>query len=230
MVESFAAVRRGQALSALIAFVLVVLAGCATSPSGNHGVEARKGDRPEWRPGDRWVYRVNGAERGTKTVEVLATRDVNGSQYYILKTPESELLSYWTVDLGWAFAVGGRDSTVQARTEPPIPWFRWPLVVGQQWSHHGIYEDRSGKRDANEDFMVVTAEDVEVPAGRFRAFKIVRQGQSADSDQYWYAPEVRSYIKWILTRGEQRIEEELVEYKPVERLIPTSSKTTSIPK
>ena len=228
--ESFAAVRRGQALTLLILFVLLAVTGCAGTSNGSNPVDARTGDRPEWRPGDRWIYRVSGSERGTKTVEVLATREVQGAKYYILKTPDSELLSYWTVDLGWAFAVGGRDSTVQARTEPPMPWFRWPLAVGQQWSHRGVYEDRNGKRDANEAFMVVGAEVVDVPAGRFHAFKIVRQGQSVDSDQYWYAPEVRSYIRWILTRGEQRIEEELVEYKPVERLIPASSKATSIPK
>jgi hypothetical protein len=93
-----------------------------------------------------------------------------------------------------------------------------------------VYEDRSGKRDSNESFMVVGAEVVEVPAGRFHAFKVVREGQSIDSDQYWYAPEVRSYVKWIMKRGEQRLEEQLVEYKPVERLIPAPSKTTSIPK
>ena len=228
--EFVAPLGRGQALSLLVLFLLVAVSGCAATSAGGSGAETRRVDRPEWRPGDRWVYRVTGSESGTKTVEVLETREVKGSRYYILKTPENELLSYWTVDLGWAFAVANRDSTVQARTDPPVPWFHWPLAVGQRWNHHGVYEDRNGKRDSNETFMVVGTEIVEVPAGRFRTFKIVREGQSIDTDQYWYAPDVRSYVRWIMKRGEQRLEEQLVEYKPVERLIPAASKTTSIPK
>ena len=60
--------------------------------------------------------------------------------------------------------------------------------------------------------------------------KIVREGDSADSDQYWYASDVRSHVKWILKRGESRIEEELVEYKPAARLILRPARTISTPK
>ena len=183
---------------------------------------------PEWRPGDRWVYRwTNGTETGTRTIEVIETRNVSGSRYYVLRMPDEELLNFWTLDLHWAFAVAARDAKVEARIDRPVPWFSWPLEVGRRWSHQGVYEDRSGKREANETFMVVGAETIEVPAGRYQALKIVREGQSADSDQYWYAPAVRSHAKWIFKRGEKRIEEELVEYKPVERLIPGPAKATS---
>jgi len=173
------------------------------------------------------VYRLNGVDKDTRTVDVLETREVGGSRYYVLRMADSDLLAYWTQDLGWAFAVGSKDLRVEARTDTPVPWFRWPLQVGQQWRHQGVYEDRRGKRETNNTFMVVAQEAVEVPAGRFVAIKGVREGQSADSDQYWYAPAVRSYVKWILKRGEQRLEEELVEYKPAERLIPGPAKSTS---
>jgi hypothetical protein len=193
---------------------------------------ARAAVAPEWRPGDRWVYRwANGTQTGTRTVEVLESREVGGIPYYVLKTtPDSDFLNYWTLDLGWAFSVTVRDRKVEARIDRPVPWFNWPLEVGRRWSHQGLYEDRGGKRETNDAFMVVAAESIDVPAGRFQAVKVVREAQSVDSDQYWYAPEVRSYVKWILKRGDKRVEEELVEYKPVERLIPRPAKAPSKPK
>jgi hypothetical protein len=186
---------------------------------------------PQWRPGDRWVYRVvKGAESVTKTVEVVQKRELNGTPYYVVSVRDSDVVNYWTESLGWAFTATAHDSTVQARTDPPVPWFTWPLEVGRQWNHKGVYEDRSGKRTTNETFMVVAAETVDVPAGRFDALKIVREGQSTDSDQYWYARDARSYVRWILKRGEQRLEEELVSYTPADRLIPAPASATSTPK
>lgn len=183
---------------------------------------------PEWRPGDRWVYRwANTGASGTRTIEVLETREVSGARYYVLKSPDDDLLNFWTLDLRWAFAVGTQDSKVQARVDHPVPWFNWPLEVGRRWTHQAIYEDRGGKREANETFLVVGRETVEVPGGRFDAFKIVREGQSVDSDQYWYAPEVRSYVKWILKRGGKSVEEQLVDYKPAERLIPPKASSSA---
>jgi hypothetical protein len=139
-------------------------------------------------------------------------------------------VNYWTLELGWAFAAGTRDAKVEARVDQPVPWFNWPLQVGRRWTYKGVYEDRSGKRETNDTFMVVGTEIVEVPAGRFEAVKIVREGQALDSDQYWYAPEVRSYVKWILKRGDKRLEEDLVEYKPVDRLIPERARVSPRPR
>jgi hypothetical protein len=103
---------------------------------------------------------------------------------------------------------------------PPQPWFSWPLEVGRTWTHRGTYEDRSGKMEFNDTFAVVATEEVEVPAGRFNAFKIVRQTERRDSDQYWYAPVVHFYVKWIGRRGDTQFEEHLREYHPASRLIP----------
>jgi hypothetical protein len=148
----------------------------------------------------------------------------------VITDPDDDLLNFWTLDLRWAGAVGARDSKVAARIDPPTPWFNWPLEPGRRWDHQGVYEDRGGKRATNDTFMVMGLETLEVPAGRYQAVKIVREAPSGDSDQYWYVPEVRSYARWILKRSDKRVEEELVEYKPAERLIPRPAKPTSSPK
>lgn len=172
---------------------------------------------PEWRAGDRWVYDwTSGTNVGTKTVEVLEIKEVNTIQYYVVKI--GDLNHYYTLDFKWAATV--RDGRVEARMVPPQPWFAWPLEIGKRWVHRGSYEERDRKQEQNETFAVVTTETVEVPAGRFHAFKVVREASRLESDQYWYAPEVRWYVKWIGRRGQVQFEERLREYQAAPRLIP----------
>jgi hypothetical protein len=159
---------------------------------------------------------TSGTNAGTKTVEVLEIKAVNNIQYYIVRI--GDLNHYYTLDLKWAGTV--RDGRVEARMVPPQPWFTWPLEMGKRWVHHGSYEERDRKQEQNETFAVVTTETVEVPAGRFHGFKVVREATRLDSDQYWYAPEVRWYVKWVGRRGQVQFEERLREYQAAPRLIP----------
>jgi hypothetical protein len=209
----------------LVVPVLLALAGCAAqdrSPGGPAGETAAPvistvSAAPGWRPGDRWVYGwTSGTESGLKTLEALEITEINGVTFYRLRDGEREV--FWTLDLRWAATT--EEGRVAARMRPPQPWFTWPLEVGRTWTHRGAYEDRSGKAEFSDIFSVVAAEAVEVPAGRFKAFKIVRQTERRDSDQYWYAPEVRFYVRWIGRRGDTQFEEQLREHHPAPRLIP----------
>ena len=58
---------------------------------------------------------------------------------------------------------------------------------------------------------------VEVPAGRFNALKVVHESDRGDRNEYWYAPEIRSYVKWIWRRDGSRTEEQLREYRAAPR-------------
>lgn len=169
---------------------------------------------PEWRPRDRWVYEwTSGAERGTKTVEVIEIRTISEARYYIVRLGDVE--HYYTMELHWAAAI--RDSRVEARMAPPQPWFMWPLVVARQWEHRATFEDRQGSRSLSDRFSVAGSETIEVPAGRFQASKVVRQSDRRDSDEYWYAAEVRWYVRWIGQRGDVTFEERLKEYQAAPR-------------
>lgn len=212
--------RHGLGLAGLVA---LLLSGCV-APTGPAAVPAAPQQEritasapPEWRPGDQWVYTwTSGQTGGTKSVEVLEIREINTVSFYLVKIGEAE--QFYTKDLRWAGSM--RDGKVQSRMTPPQPWFVWPLEVGRQWTHRGSYEDATGKSAHNDSFSVVGTEVVEVPAGRFSTLKVVRQTDSRDSDQYWYAPEVRFYVKWVGRRGDAQFEEDLREYRPGQRLIP----------
>jgi hypothetical protein len=197
------------------------LAGCAAprvpAPVVASAPMARETPRPDWRPGDRWVYEwTSGTDSGSKTVTMLDTREVNTVRYYVLRVDDVD--HYYTANLEWAAAV--RAAKVEARISPPQPWFVWPLEAGRRWTHQAAYEDPNGRQLHNDRFGVVGAEVVEVPAGRFQALKLVRETDHRDFDEYWYAPEVRWYARWIGGRGDVRFEERLREYSPAPRLIP----------
>ena len=201
--------------------VALALSGCAvpaTPPSTPPVVPAaRAAAAPGWRPGDQWIYGwTSGTETATKIVEVIEIKQINGTAFYLLRAGDLE--HFWTRDLEWAGSM--RNQKVESRMTPPEPLFVWPLEPGRRWDHRGIYEDPSGKKQANDSFSVAGVEVVETPAGRFNAFKVVRETDSRDSDQYWYVPEVRFYVKWIGRRGDMQFEEQLREYRPAARLIP----------
>ena len=169
---------------------------------------------PEWRPGDHWSYELTtGEQTAIKNVDVREVTDVNAIRYYVVRVADAD--HYLTLDLRWAALV--RDRKVEARMVPPQPLLSWPLIAGRQWTHDGTFEAGGTRTSFKDTFGVETTETVQVPAGTFRALKVVRQGSNQESDQYWYAPEVRWYVKWTGRRGDMRFEERLREYRPAAR-------------
>jgi hypothetical protein len=197
--------------------------GSAPAPASTQApsrvVEQPFGSVPEWRRGDRWVYEwASGSDRGTRTVEVLEPKTVNGVEYYVVEIgPTSE--QYYTKDLHFAASV--QASRVLARAVPPQPWFKWPLTAGTQWEYRGVYEERQGSKSQHDVFGIVGIEQVTVAAGTFRTFKVVRKSDGPDSDQYWYAPDVRWYVRWIGRRGDVEFDEQLKAYQPAPRVTST---------
>src|SRR5262245_60482325 len=118
--------------------VVLILAGCAAGtsppapgtsppappaqaePDRNRPASWAPVNQPTWQIGDRWVYEwTSGSEQGTKDLQVVEVRDINGVAYYILRLSETE--HYYTRALHWAAAV--REGRVEARMVPPHPWF-----------------------------------------------------------------------------------------------------------
>lgn len=215
---------RAHGRRVLAALLLLGITGCAgqtgPAPASEAAVptEPVVASAPRWRPGDRWVYSLTGgAESVVKTVEVMETREINRVSFYLVRLGEVQY--FYTRELQWAGSM--QDGKVASRMTPPQPWFTWPLKVGARWTHRGTFEERGGATQFNDTFTVVAVEAVEVPAGRFTAFRIVRETERRDSDQYWYAPAVGFYVKWIGRRGDAQFEEQLREYHPAPRLIPS---------
>jgi hypothetical protein len=194
--------------------VMFLLPACASVRSSETKTPTQVGvARPEWRVGDRWVHSwTAGTDNGAKTSEVVELREVGGVQYYVLRVGTVD--HYYTLDLHWA--AGVVESKVAARATPPQPRFNWPLEVGKRWDYQGVFEEKDRKDRMRETYRVVGVEQVAVPAGTFRAFKLVREVDGSIVDQYWYAPDVRWYVKWLGRRGSDEFQEVLQEYAPVD--------------
>lgn len=187
--------------------------GPSVSDSPLQTVDAAR-TAPQWRAGDRWLYGVLfGTEQGIKVVEVVAVRDIGNSPFYVLRVGELE--HFYTTKLEWAGH--SRDKKVESRITPPLPWFTWPLEPGRRWLYHGTLQEPSGTVQRDDTFVVVGPEVIDVPAGRFNTLKIMHEGDRGDRNEYWYAPDVRSYVKWVWQKGTSRTEEQLRDYQPAPR-------------
>jgi hypothetical protein len=214
----------GGGLLAWFAALGMCVAGCtpaatstASAPAAPVVALAATDSAPEWRPGDRWVYGwTSGSDTGTKTVEVVEIREISKVPFYLVRV--GDLVHFYTREIQWAGTM--REQKVESRMSPPQPWFMWPLEAGRRWSHQATYEDPNGKTEVTDRFSVVATETVDVPAGRFNTLKVVRETDRRDIDEYWYAPEVRFYVKWVGRREDAQFEEQLREYRQAPRLIP----------
>jgi hypothetical protein len=209
------AVRRLLSLVGL----LLAAGGCAQGapPPGPEAARSAAGasyPAPTWVVGDLWVYDwTSGKESGTKTVEVLGIREASNARYYVLRVGDVE--HYYTDALHWAAAV--RETKVEARMVPAQPWFQWPLAAGARWSGQSRFEFRDGAVTHHDRFSVVGAESLEVPAGRYQTLKVTRETDRRDSDEYWYAPDVRWYARWVGRRADTEFDERLREYRAAPR-------------
>ena len=203
-----------EALFLVIFGVAVLLSSCAEVKVPESQVQARLSiTRPEWRAGDQWIYAwTAGESKGTKISQVLGSREVRGAQYLVLRI--EPVNAYFTLDLHWAWATSIAESRVTSRAIPPLPWFNWPLEVGKRWEYQGVLESQESKDRVRDSYKVMGMEDVQVPAGTFRAVRIVREVNASVVDQYWYAPDVRWYVKWLGRRGKDEFQEVLQEYRP----------------
>ena len=158
-----------------------------------------------FKPGDEWVWRQ--IDTRTKLEEGKPSRTVvldDGILYFSYGNSRVKVLD----------GLRGRPATQQ--------WRQWPLEVGKKWTHNEDWRRADGVTGNTQAQVEVTAyEAVEVPAGKFMAFKIEHKGFFTNSrgnrgqqvDTYWYAPEALADVKWIRNDGYNMYTRELISYK-----------------
>ena len=155
--------------------------------------QAPKADRPTYAVGDKWI-RSDGAydliriENGRYVFAADGGREVHLSR-----------------DLGVAKIVRG--GQVLLELEPP-PGLTWPLEVGQSgvsWLTLKSLDPQFGQSVVRLTWKVDAYQDVRVPAGVFKAFRIVQLFEPrflATSPQsrrlelaFWYAPAIQQLVR-----------------------------------
>ena len=100
----------------------------------------------------------------------------------------------------------GKTITSALPTHPDIgeKWLPFPLTVGKTWKTQveGPSAERGRITTYNNQFSVLTYEELTVPAGTFKTFKIKHEQENFRSGSrrwgaryFWYAPDVGYYVK-----------------------------------
>jgi hypothetical protein len=204
--------RPARATTLLLTLLPLALlsAGCAGSGESR---TVHLAERPTWTMEDSWTYRGRGpAGPYTLTRKVLRAGVFEGREAYEIQAGPAR---YWyTHQLGYLAKMSG-DRTVR-RAVPPEDW-QWPLQVGKSWSATVTWVD-SGEQERRFVLTGVWAveayEEVKTAAGTFKAFKVSRREiESGASQEFWYSPAVKGWIKLRGTdTADGTYEEELTAY------------------
>lgn len=162
--------------------------------------------QPAVKAGDTWVYRrtefESGSVSGRSTSRVAFAND-RVIQLVVTRGKQiDEIDETYTADWNAIALAGGGNITPHAGT------FRFPLAAGASWPAN--FENTVPRRGAfqvnhERTAKVIGWEEVEVPAGRFRALKIEVTGSFQRVDRsisgssttvIWYVPAVKRWVKW----------------------------------
>lgn len=94
-----------------------------------------------------------------------------------------------------------KGSTPVVSWDPPIGW-NWPLEVGKTWTKKTSITIHAAKRTIPYEYTqkVEAYEDVTVPAGTFKTFKVSTSTTLGDDNVSWFSPELGIFVKQSLTR------------------------------
>jgi hypothetical protein len=167
-------------------------------------------DAPQFAAGDTWNYRVvNGFNHsmvfGSYTQTVAATNA--GVIQIELRTSDGRLIDTASLAGPGRLASGMLNERTFGRLEPALQLMPFPLVEGQRWQQKVLRYDPIAKQTRTVSLYgkVEGWETIKVPAGEFRALKIVREmylgdhdafrGQTRLTEHEWYVPELKHWVK-----------------------------------
>jgi len=170
---------------------------------------------PVWKVGDEWEYAYKSpAASGTYIWSVDRLEVLDGTQHYVTKSGTRELF-FRVSDL--ASGLERVDGVVVLRFTPARLNYSWPLASGKAWEQDNREERPVDRQTTNRNsaWDVEAEESVAVPAGTFRALKIVwrNRNTSAVLAELWYAPAIKQWVKIreVLANGVR--ERELISFK-----------------
>jgi len=180
--------------------------------------------RPEVHVGDTWTYRYTVYVPTTRTT--LVDSEVTFADDRVIHLVANDIAGAKDVDLTYTSEwnlVASRRSGIY---EPHSAMLRFPMRPGDSWpSRYKLTFPREDYSTEQDRIAKVQGwEEVQVPAGRFRALKVVAEGSSKRSDRpvwgyvrevMWYAPQVKRYVKWTYEAGGARAVNRSFEYELV---------------
>lgn len=200
----------------------LVTAGLAVAlASGGCAMMAPKAERYVRSPiGSTFTYAFrNTGSYGSKTGQVTTKATERMWEGKLLAATESpQGVTLLNADGAWPAQLASDGKLVRS-FNPPIG-FEFPLVVGKTWTRSYQVTMHATNKTATFDttWKVEAYEDVTVPAGTFKVFKIAYSDTMGQENIYWFDPKLGAWPKSSYTRtakfasGPGTNEVELVSY------------------
>src|SRR6266404_6124216 len=166
------------------------------------------------RVGDSWTYR--NSESGGYTLKVLSEEPQEGAtvRYVVELRSEVIIQNVFSKVAGWVFHHAEsypEHEGLKAIYDPPKQYLPNPPVAGQKWEWTGKDPTQTERHEKN---RVVRFENITVPAGKFRAMKVMSEVSGASIPMIktnWYADGV-GLVKATTEGGQIKYGSELTDY------------------
>jgi len=147
--------------------------------------QAPRAERPTYTTGDRWILQ-------SAAFDLIR---IENDLYIFAAGGGSEI--HFSRDLSLAKARRRDGGTMEFS---PPPRVTWPLEVEKSGTSFTFWSTPRGGGRINITWKVEAYEDVTVPAGTFKAFRVTYSWQAGPAREWvgystWYAPEVRQIVK-----------------------------------
>lgn len=175
-------------------------------------------DRPQPRVGDRWQFATRVVGGGAPLVLDHLLRETLADGGFVIDVRRAGSAGPWLAqrfDAEFNRVARELAPGESVRYEPAFPLFRFPLHAGKRWALtvQQRQDGEPGARAIEVEASVTGTETVEVPAGRFEAFRIEavhRAGPVRIDTVYWYAAQARRSVRGVELSRSAQGESELV--------------------
>lgn len=167
-----------------VALWAALLAGCAGAPP-----RAERYIPPP--TGSTWTYQVTSTGsfgNGTMHLTLRMARGTwEGREVLKVEAPASSQLQDAQIGLLAVLDASGR---VTMSYDPPLT-FTWPLEVGRTWRHQHVLTTNPGERKMPmiSEWVVEAHEDVTVPAGTFKVWRVAMIDSFGFRQVIWSVPD-----------------------------------------
>jgi hypothetical protein len=180
-------------------FLLMAIVAFWPYASVHAQADAPRAERPVWPPpGSTLTVKTNRAGSlgsGTReaTDEWLGEVEWEGKRAVVVGA-RGAVQFYWDKELHLRAHV--RDGKPFQTYDPAEPLYDWPLFVGKSWSSETRinYLERNLTLEDKQVFTVDAFEEITVPAGTFKTFRI-RLMSPNQRYVYWYEPKLGMVLK-----------------------------------
>lgn len=171
----------------------------AAIAAASSAAQADPAQIPDFEPGDSWTFSLTDQwKHQVISSFTVAVKQIEGETVRLEGTDGAGAPYFQTLTAeGNMVALNGREYM------PHMHHLAFPLSVGKQWKgEYGWKRDDGAAGTIKAEYAVTALETVEVPAGKFDAYRIEAQGwwsrenrSGKITETYWYAPATKRIVR-----------------------------------